>query len=104
VVCGVSVRTKEISIRRALGAEDASIVRLLLRQLLLPVGLGMVVGTIAASAVARVLEGEPFYLPSVDIATLSGVLGLFVVAVAVALLSPVFRALRIDPLPALKHE
>ena len=100
----VTERTHGIGIRRALGAESGSIVRLLLRQLFLPMGLGMVVGTIAASAVARVLEGEPFYLPSMDITTLSCALGLFVLAVAFALLSPVCRALRIDPLPALKHE
>jgi ABC-type antimicrobial peptide transport system permease subunit len=104
VACSVSVRMKEVGIRRALGAGGRSIARLLLRQLLLPVGLGLVVGTVAGMAVASVLEGEPFYLPPVDIATLSGALGLFVLAAAGAVILPVSRALSIDPLPALRHE
>jgi predicted permease len=104
VACSVSVRMKEVGIRRALGAEGRSIVALLLRQLLLPVGLGLVVGTIAAIAVSRVLEVEPFYLPPIDMATLSSALGLFVLAAAIAVTAPLSRALSVDPLPALKHE
>jgi hypothetical protein len=63
-----------------------------------------VVGTIAAIAVSRVLEVEPFYLPPIDMATLSSALGLFVLAAAIAVTAPLSRALSVDPLPALKHE
>jgi len=104
VACGVAVRTKEIGIRRALGAGRGSIVRLLLRQLMLPVALGMLVGTLAAAAVGRVLEGEPFFLPSMDVATPAGALALFALMAVAAVLAPVSRALGTDPLRALKHE
>ncbi len=104
VACGVAVRSKEIGIRRALGAGRRSIVGLLLRQLLLPVALGMLVGTIAGVAVGRILEGEPFYLPSMDVATPVGALAIVAVMAAAAVLAPVSRALGADQLRALKHE
>ena len=64
----------------------------------------MLAGTIAATALARVLEGEPSYLPAMNMATPAGALTVVVVMAALAVLAPVSRALGVDPLRALKHE
>jgi predicted permease len=99
-----TMRMHEIGIRRALGANSVSVVVLLLRHLAIPVGLGMALGTAVGVSVGRVLEGEPFYLPAatVDIPAIALiVLGL---TAALAALVPALRALRLDPLTALRHE
>lgn len=101
---GVAMRTKEIGIRRALGADAESVIRLLLRQLALPVGLGMLAGTFGGVAVGGALTGEPFYLPAVDAATPAVALAFFTAVAAIAALVPASRALGADPLQALRHE
>jgi ABC-type antimicrobial peptide transport system permease subunit len=104
VACGATLRTPEIGIRRARGARSGSIIFLLLRQVLIPVGLGIAVGTIAGVAGSRVLEGEPFYLPGLDVAVPLSALTLFVAIATVAAILPAIRVLRLDPLAALKYE
>jgi predicted permease len=104
VAYGVTMRTKEIGIRRALGADAGSMIRLLLRQLAFPLGLGMLVGTVAGVTVAGALEGEPFFLPSIDVTTPAAALAFFALVAAVAALVPACRALGADPLQALRHE
>ena len=104
VAYGATLRTQEIGIRRALGARSRSIIFLLLRQLVIPVGLGVAVGTIMGVAGSRVLEGDPFHLPGLDAAIPLGALALFVAIAAVAAIMPALRVLRLDPLAALKDE
>ena len=104
VSCGVAVRTKEIGIRRALGAERWADRALLLRQLLLPVALGLLVGHDGRRwPLAGVLEGAPFICrPSIwrpfrrvgDSCPDGRARGA----------RPVSRALGADPVQALKHE
>jgi predicted permease len=99
-----ALRTQEIGIRRALGARGGSVVLLLLRQLVIPVGVGMALGAMTGVAVGRVLEGEPFYLPATDVATPLTALAVFALGAVSAALMPAFRALRLDPLQALRHD
>jgi hypothetical protein len=99
-----STRTHEIGIRRALGASGGSIVWLLLRRLAIPVSGGMALGTLAGLGLGRILEGEPFYLPAADAITPFAALVIFAITAACAALVPVRRALRLDPLRALRHE
>jgi len=71
---GVTLRTKEIGIRMALGADRSSILGLLLRQLACPAALGLVLGVVSSLPIAMLLAGQPFYLrlddPSVYAAAL----------------------------------
>jgi ABC-type antimicrobial peptide transport system permease subunit len=104
VAYGATLRTQEIGIRRALGARSGSIIILLVRHVSIPVGLGMAVGTMVGVAGSRVLEGEPFYLPGLDVALPLSALALFLATAAVAAILPAIRALRLDPLMALNSE
>jgi predicted permease len=100
----VSQRTREIGIRMALGARPASVLAIVLRHLSWPVGLGLVVGVTAAAALSQVLRGRLYGVSHLDAAAYAGAIGLFIVTTAIAAAIPAQRALRVDPLRALRHE
>jgi len=104
VASASTMRTREIGIRRALGAGSGPVVLLLVRQLVVPVSLGMAVGAIAGMAVGRVLEGEPLYLPATDVVIPLAALAVFALTAAFAAIVPALRALRVEPLLALRNE
>jgi predicted permease len=98
----VAQRRTEIGIRMALGATPAQIRGLVLRQGLLPIGAGLLVGLAVALLFDRVLRGLLYGVHTTDPLTLSGV-ALVVCTVAVAAnYLPTRRATRIDPLDALR--
>ena len=97
-------RTGEIGVRMALGARPAQVLRMILRDSLTLVGLGLVFGTVAAYAAARAISAMLFGLSPGDPLTYAAVtLSLVAVAVLAASL-PARRASRIDPMVALKIE
>ena len=104
VAHGVAMRTKEIGIRRALGADAGSVVRLLLRQLAVPIAAGIAVGVVAGVAISRALQSEPFYLPAIDAVMPLVAIALFLATAAAAALRPAARALGADPLQALRQD
>ena len=100
----VARRTHEIGIRMALGASSQRVLRLVLRQSLLWVALGVVIGLGAALATTRWVESLLFGLKPNDPLTIAlAALALFAVAVVAGYL-PARRAARVDPLVALRHE
>jgi predicted permease len=104
VAYSVSQRTKEIGIRLALGAESRHILKSLSRQFLGIIIGGLAVGVIGAAGLAQLLRRELYGLSTIDpIAYLSAVV-LFLVAVGLAGLWPARRALRVDPLVALRND
>jgi predicted permease len=104
VAYAVKLRTKEIGIRRALGADAPRVYATLLRQLAWPVGIGMFIGTIAGVAASWLLAGEPFHIAVADPAAPTVALIVFALAALAASIVPASRAMKADPLHALRHE
>jgi hypothetical protein len=100
---GVALRTKEIGIRVALGAQQPALLRAILRQVLTPVGVGVVIGLVLAIPVGLVLGSEPFYLESTDPVAIAMSLAMFGAAASTAALWPAYRTLRRNPVQALRH-
>ena len=100
----VARRTRELGIRLALGAQRRQMIGLVMREMLLLVVIGLVIGLAAASAATRVIEGLLFGLQPHDPRTM-GLAALVLLAVAGAAgFLPARRAARVDPLVALRHE
>jgi predicted permease len=100
----VTQRTKEIGIRMAVGAQRAQVVALVLKGATLLVVAGIVTGLPAALLAARWIESMLFGLTSTDPVTIgAAIVTLALVALAAAYV-PAWRAARVDPLPALRHE
>jgi len=98
-----SQRTHEIGIRMAIGAEPIDILKMVFRQGLFIVCLGLVVGTIGAFASARVLKGF-LVVSATDPVTYLFVATVLTVVALSACYIPARRATRIDPLMALREE
>ena len=99
---GVTQRVREFGIRQALGADQRSILSLVLRQGLRRVGLGLVIGLVGAVVLSRYLETMLFGVGARDVPVFAAVT---IVLFAVAMLAcyiPARRATRIDPMIALR--
>jgi predicted permease len=100
---GVALRTREIGIRVALGAQQSALLRAIVRQVLTPVFVGVVIGLVLAIPAGILLRSEPFYLENADPMAFAMALAVFAAAGAVAALWPAFRVLRSNPVEALRH-
>ena len=101
---GASARTKEIGIRMALGSPGKSVLGVLLRQQFWPLALGIAAGLAGAKALSGPMSGEPIYLRAMGFEIPVLVVALFTLTGGLAVLAPSLRALRTDPLRALRHE
>jgi putative ABC transport system permease protein len=100
----VSQRTSEIGIRRALGAQAASVLALVARQGSGPVLIGIVVGIAGAFAAARLMAAMLFQTSTVDPVVFIAVPLVLAVVAAGATYAPARRAVRVDPLIALRQQ
>jgi predicted permease len=97
----VTERRREIGIRIALGSSAAAVFELVLREGLLLIGGGVVLGGAGAFALRRSLQSQLFGVASTDPVVLVTVTGLLVLVAALACALPAGRATRIDPILAL---
>jgi predicted permease len=100
----VTQRTKEIGIRVAVGAQRTQVVTLILKGATRLVLVGIVIGLPAAWMAARWIESMLFGLNANDPAALGGAVLVLLVVGQLAAYLPAWRASRVDPLPALRHE
>ena len=102
IAYSVAQRTREVGIRRALGAQHGDILRLVLGQGLGLSLAGVAIGIGGAFALTRVMKGLLFQVSASDPATFLGIALLFVAVALVASYIPARRASRIDPMAALR--
>jgi predicted permease len=100
----VSERTHEIGIRLALGAQRSSILRMVLRQGLGIAIAGAAVGLVCALIVSHLMAGLLYGVRPVDPLTFAGVAVLLVGVALLACYIPARRAIRVDPIVALRYE
>jgi hypothetical protein len=99
----VGERTPEIGIRRALGASHPAVIRMVLGQALLPIGIGIAVGAGVAVAGARYLESLLYQVSGNDPAAYAAASAFLLTVALVAAVIPAHRASRVDPATALRH-
>jgi ABC-type antimicrobial peptide transport system permease subunit len=100
----VSERTNEIGIRVAMGARQADIARLVLREALTLAFFALAAGLVASLALSRVLQTLLFEVTPTDPVTLASVCGVILAVSALAAILPARRATRVDPMVALRYE
>jgi predicted permease len=100
----VGQRTNEIGIRMALGARPMEIMAMVLRDVFVVVGTGIAFGLVGAAAGAKVLKSLLAGVAPFDPATYLSVSLLLALVAVVACLVPVRRAMRVDPVQALRYE
>jgi len=100
----VAQRTREIGIRKAVGARTLDVIRLVLRGSLTLVFIGLAIGTGLGALAARALGGFIVGVSPLDPLTISATATLVVGTVLVASALPALRAARVDPVRTLKSE
>lgn len=100
----VSLRTRDIGIRIALGADAARIARMIAREFAGIVIMGLVTGALAAIVLTRMLSSMLFGVSASDAATFVGVPLVLALVSALAAYVPARRATRVDPLSAIRTD
>lgn len=100
----VSCRTRELGIRMALGASPGAIRQMVLQEGFRIAASGLVFGLIAAFAVTRFLKAQLYGIGATDPYTFVAAAILLLLVSLAACYIPARRAMRVDPMAALRHE
>jgi ABC-type antimicrobial peptide transport system permease subunit len=100
----VTQRQREIGIRAALGCTAGGVVRLVLREAMWLLGLGLALGLAGAAALRGVVAGQLYGVKPLDPTVLSGVVGVLLLVGLASSALPARRASRVDPVTALRGE
>jgi ABC-type antimicrobial peptide transport system permease subunit len=102
--CTVAQQRREIGLRMALGADAARVLRSVMAQGAALTAIGLMLGFGLSLALGRFLTGLLFGVTSSDLTTLAGVLVVLAAVAALSIWLPARRAVRVDPLVALRQE
>jgi predicted permease len=100
----VSRRTNEIGIRIALGAQRSGVIGMVLRESMIMVVAGVIIGLAAAIAAGRLVTAVLFGLAATDVWTMIAAIALMAAVCLIAGYLPARRASRVDPMVALRYE
>jgi macrolide transport system ATP-binding/permease protein len=104
IAFSVARRTREIGVRMAIGADAQNVLRMVMRQGLTLAAIGAAVGLGLAAMAARFLSGALYGVTSFDLFAWSAALAVLLTASALANFIPARRAMRVDPVTALRTE
>jgi putative ABC transport system permease protein len=104
VAFAVAERTHEIGIRMALGAREAAVVKLVVRQSALLTIVGLAIGTGGAIALARLLASKLFGVTPLDPSTYVAAAAIWALLATLASIVPARAAARVNPVEALRYE
>jgi putative ABC transport system permease protein len=100
----VEQRTGEIGVRMALGAQTRDVLRLILKQGMRPVVIGLAIGIVSAFALGRLIASQLYQVSAHSPALLAGATILLATIALLACLLPARRATHVDPIQALRAE
>jgi macrolide transport system ATP-binding/permease protein len=100
----VVLRTREVGIRMAIGAQKRDVLALILRESTRPVLAGLIAGILLAVGASYLARGLLYGLNGVDGASVAGISLLFLAIALLASYPPARRAMRVDPMVALRYE
>ena len=100
----LTLRTRELGLRMALGAQRGQVLLLILKQGLLLTLIGVGIGLVGALALTRVMSSLLFGVEATDPATFTAIVLLLTIVSLIACYIPAWRATRVDPMIALRYE
>jgi putative ABC transport system permease protein len=100
----VSERTREVGVRLALGAQPAELLRMIVGQAARLAAIGVVIGVVAAAVISPLLDSQLYGVRAADPATFVMVPLLLLATATLAALVPATKAMRVDPVTALRIE
>ena len=101
---GVAQRTKEFGIRMALGAQRLRVIRQVVTEGVILALVGSLVGLGGAYLVGRAMQSTLYGVGAMDVGAFGAVASILIVAALLACLFPAWRASRVEPIEALRHE
>jgi putative ABC transport system permease protein len=101
---GVAQRTQEFGIRMALGAQRPRVIRQVLKEGVILAFTGALLGLGGAYLVGRAMQSTLYGVGAMDATAFSAVASILIVAALLACLFPAWRASRVEPIEALRHD